>query len=80
VNGLSNLRMVGSEHMMSCVWDDPRHVTMLVLHKFVKFVRSNRCLIVQEISEECNISIGSCHEILTTKQSLSHDCHLSGTF
>jgi transposase len=30
-------------------------------------VRSNRCLTVQEIAEECNISIGSCHDIITTK-------------
>jgi hypothetical protein len=28
---------------------------------------SNCCLTVWEIAEECNISIGSCHDILTTK-------------
>jgi hypothetical protein len=31
-----------------------------------KIMRPNRLLIVWEI-EECNISIGSCHDILTTK-------------
>jgi hypothetical protein len=30
-------------------------------------VRSNRRLTVREIAEECNISIGSCHGILTIK-------------
>jgi hypothetical protein len=30
-----------------------------------EIVRSNRRLTVREISEECNISIGSCHDILT---------------
>jgi hypothetical protein len=30
-------------------------------------VRSNRRLTVREIAEECNISVGSCHAILTEK-------------
>jgi hypothetical protein len=30
-------------------------------------VRSNRRLMVWEIAEECNISVGSCHAILTEK-------------
>jgi hypothetical protein len=30
-------------------------------------VRSNCCLTVWEIAEECNVSIGPCHDILTTK-------------
>jgi hypothetical protein len=37
VNGLSDLRTVSSQHMMSRVWDGPhRHVRMLVLRRFVK--------------------------------------------
>jgi ribosomal protein S25 len=32
-----------------------------------EIVSSNRRLSVREIAEECNISIGSCHDILTTK-------------
>jgi hypothetical protein len=37
MNGLSDLRTVRSQHMISCVWDDPEHhVTMLTLHKIVK--------------------------------------------
>jgi hypothetical protein len=37
MNGLSDLRMVGSQHMMSCVWDvSQRHVMTLILCKFVK--------------------------------------------
>jgi hypothetical protein len=37
MNGLSDLRMVGSQHMMNCVWDGPRHrLTTLMLRKFVK--------------------------------------------
>jgi hypothetical protein len=32
-----------------------------------EFLRSNRRLTVREIAKECNISIGSCHDILTTK-------------
>jgi hypothetical protein len=45
-----------------------------------EIVRSNRRLTVQEITEECNVSIALCHDILTTKleinwvvQSLFHD-------
>jgi len=30
-------------------------------------VRSNRRLTVREIAEDCNISVGSCHEILVEK-------------
>jgi hypothetical protein len=32
-----------------------------------EIMRSNHRLTVREIAEECNISIGSCHGILTTK-------------
>jgi hypothetical protein len=32
-----------------------------------EIVRSNRGLTVREMPEECNISTGSCHDILTTK-------------
>jgi hypothetical protein len=32
-----------------------------------EIMRSNHRLTVQEIAEECNISIGSCHDILMTK-------------
>jgi hypothetical protein len=32
-----------------------------------EIVHSNRRLTVREIAEECNILIGSCHDILTTK-------------
>jgi hypothetical protein len=37
MNDLSDLRMVGSQYMMNHIWDGPqRHVTMLMLRKFVK--------------------------------------------
>jgi hypothetical protein len=37
MNGLSDLRTVGSQHITSRLWDGPqRHVTTLVLHKFMK--------------------------------------------
>jgi hypothetical protein len=32
-----------------------------------EIVHSNRCLTVWKIAEECSISIGSCHDILTTE-------------
>jgi hypothetical protein len=35
--------------------------------KVREIVRSNRRLTVREIAEECSISIGPCHDILTTK-------------
>jgi hypothetical protein len=61
-----------------------------------EIMRSNHDFIVQEIEEECNISIG-CHDILTTKSEMHRviskcpmtadtgserqlHCHLSGTF
>jgi hypothetical protein len=43
MNGLSDLRTVGSQHMMGRVWDgSQRHVTTLILRKFAK----SRVLIV----------------------------------
>jgi hypothetical protein len=46
--------------MMSRIRDGPqRHLMTIKL-------RSNRRLRVRELAEECNISIGSCHDILTT--------------
>jgi hypothetical protein len=67
MNSLSNLRTVNSQHMMSRVWDgSQRHVTTLMLCEFVKSCSKRRST-VQEIEEECNISIGSCHDIFTTK-------------
>jgi hypothetical protein len=60
-----------------------------------EIVCPNRCLTVQETAEECNISIGSCHDILTTKLEMHRvvfpttfdtgserqsRCQLSGTF
>jgi hypothetical protein len=62
MNGLSDLRTVGSQYM-----DKPRlgrpstsrddaHVAQVR-----EIVRSNR-LTVQEMAEECIISIGSCHD------------------
>jgi hypothetical protein len=37
MNGLSDLRTVSSQHMMSRIWDGPQHhVTTLMLHKFMK--------------------------------------------
>jgi hypothetical protein len=37
MNGLSDLRTVGSQHMMNHGWDGPeRHVTTLMLGKFMK--------------------------------------------
>jgi hypothetical protein len=35
-----------------------------------EIVRSNRHLTLWEIAEECNISIGLCHDILTTKSEM----------
>jgi predicted DNA-binding protein YlxM (UPF0122 family) len=35
-----------------------------------EILRSNRRLTVREIAEECNISIGSCHDILRTKSEM----------
>jgi hypothetical protein len=32
-----------------------------------EIVRSNRRLTAREIAEECNVLIGSCHDVLTTK-------------
>jgi hypothetical protein len=46
---------------MRRVWDDA-HIAQVR-----EIVRSNRRLTVREIAEECNISTGSCHDILTTK-------------
>jgi predicted DNA-binding protein YlxM (UPF0122 family) len=52
--------------MMSHVWDSPQcHVA-----KVCEIVHSNHRLTVREITEECNISIGSCHDILKTKLEL----------
>jgi DNA-directed RNA polymerase specialized sigma24 family protein len=28
-------------------------------------IRSNRCLTAREVAEECDISLGSCHNVLT---------------
>jgi hypothetical protein len=39
-----------------------------------EIVRSNHRLTVWEIAEECNISIGPCHDILMTK------IHVPGSF
>jgi hypothetical protein len=50
--------------MMSHVWDSP--TCHLMTLKFVKSCFNCR-LRVREIAEECNTSIGSCHDILTTK-------------
>jgi hypothetical protein len=63
MNGLSDLRMVSSQHMMrhlerasaSC---DNAHVVQVCE---VDLWQGG------EIAEECNISIGSCYDILTTK-------------
>jgi predicted DNA-binding protein YlxM (UPF0122 family) len=59
MNGLSDLMTVGIQ----------RHVMTFVLCEFVK-----SCVLivmtVREIAEECNISIGSCHDILTTKSEM----------
>jgi hypothetical protein len=63
MNGLSDLRTVGSQHMMnqlSTSYDDA-HVAQVR-----EIVRFNRRLTVRKITEECNMSIGSCHDILTT--------------
>jgi predicted DNA-binding protein YlxM (UPF0122 family) len=58
--------MVSSQHMMSQVWDSP-HMSCDDAHvaQAHEIVHSNR-LTVREIAEECNISIGSCHDVLTT--------------
>jgi hypothetical protein len=69
VNGLSDLRMVESQHMISRVWDGPQHhMLILMLHKIVC---SNRCLTVHRIAEECVILKG-CHDILMTKLEMHH--------
>jgi hypothetical protein len=62
MNGLSDLKAVGIENMMICVWDGPqRHVTTIMLRKFVKscVLSVVGCWTVRETAEECNISIGS---------------------
>ncbi|KAE9542487.1 hypothetical protein AGLY_003348 [Aphis glycines] len=46
---------------------DDAHVT-----EFNAIVRSNRRLTVREIAEDCNISVGSCHEILVKKLGMHH--------
>jgi hypothetical protein len=48
---------------MSC--DDAR---VAQVHEIVL---SNHCLTVRGIAEGCNISIGSCHDILTTKSEMN---------
>jgi hypothetical protein len=68
MNGLSDLMTVDSQHILKLrlgrpsVSCDGAHVAQIR-----EIVGSNRCLTVREISDECNISIGSCHVILTTK-------------
>jgi hypothetical protein len=37
-----------------------------------EIVHSNHCLTVWDIAEECNILIGSCHEILMIKLEMHH--------
>jgi hypothetical protein len=41
---------------------DDQHVTQVC-----SVIRSNRCLTVREQAEVCDISLGSCHNILTEK-------------
>jgi hypothetical protein len=70
MNGLRDLRMVGNQHdeprlgqpLTSC---DETHVAQI--HEIVRSNGSNHRLTVREIAEECNVSIGSCYDILMTK-------------
>jgi histone-lysine N-methyltransferase SETMAR len=41
---------------------DDQHVAQVL-----SVIRSNRCLTVREVAEECDISLGSCNSILTEK-------------
>jgi hypothetical protein len=59
MNGLSDLRIVGSQHMMSRVWRSTQH--RVQVHEII---RSNCRLTVGEIAEECDISRWSYHDIL----------------
>ena len=36
-------------------------------------VQANRCLTVRELAEECGISVGSCHHILTEELKMHRD-------
>jgi hypothetical protein len=63
MNGLSDLRIINSQHIdephlgCSSTSCDDAHVVQVR-----EIVRSNCRSIVREIAEECNISIGSCHD------------------
>jgi hypothetical protein len=67
MNGLTDLSMVGSQR------DEPRLRQPSTSHddahvaQVCELVRSNCHLTLWKIAEKYNISIGSCHNILTTK-------------
>jgi hypothetical protein len=68
--GSAGLRMVSSQHDephlgRPSMSRDDAHVAQV--HEIVC---SNRRLTVREIAEECKISIGSCHDIPTTKSEM----------
>jgi hypothetical protein len=65
--GLNDLSTVGSQHMTSRVCDGPQRRDGAHVAQVHEIMCCNHRLIVQEIAEKCNISIGSCHNILMTK-------------
>jgi hypothetical protein len=67
MNGLRDLRMVGSQHMSRVLGRTSTSCDNAHMAQVREIVRSNCHLTVREIVEEYKISIGSSHEILTTK-------------
>jgi hypothetical protein len=57
MHGLSDLRTVGNQQMMTRVQDGPQHHALAHDAQVHEPVHSNRCLTVWEIAEGCNISI-----------------------
>ena len=76
MNGLSDLRVVRSQQMMTYDQDNlHHHLTMLMLHKFLILWCSNHRLTVQEVAEECNISTGPCHNIISQTHTQKLEIH-----
>jgi hypothetical protein len=67
MNSSSDLRMFGSQHMISCIWDGPQRRDDTHVVQVREIACSNHCLTVREKAEECYISIGSCQDILMIK-------------
>jgi len=51
------------------------------VERFRSSIRGNRRLTVREVADEVGISIGSCHQIFTEKNSdASHQCKILAAF